>query len=649
MSGATQTTEWRARSIGINAGLTVALLAACVEACAISTPEGRAGPSGGRPSHGDAVGGADNRRTDAESLAAIEGYVVGPAGEPIAGALVSASGRFHPQIPDAGHEVFSDEQGRFQFGDMRPGRYGMTATSRAGAAYAGIVIVSSANTSPRHVVLRLGDVGTTFQGVVLDEVGAPLARARVLAAAYSENEAETYVVHADSQGRYLINLPGGQRYMLSADAAPRPRASQQVEPVSRVVDFRLDPLPAPRPTDKAIRQWLHEQATSLSDASELNPVDAAAFNAIVGDAPFVAMGEATHGSAEFVEWRRRVFQMLVRDRGFTVYAAEVPWAEALAIDDYVLHGRGDALEAIRAARTWETEELLKLVRWMRAYNAEPNHQNKLHFAGFDVLAPQAVVLLLDYLRRVDRQIVPSTERILALLASVESESAYTALLPADQERLRGALGALVARMDENHGTYAARTGEAAWARARHCARVIEQAAHSCGDYAARDQYMFENIGWLIEHHPAGTKFLLSAHNNHIGAEQHDVQYMGRLMRQQWGTRYVSIGFSFGEGALRALDWTGGDPNSRRNFHVAPAPAGTFDHDLSLADDPRLVIDLRRAQGPIKAWLHSAQLMRSIGGGFSGPDDFEVYTPARAFDAIIYLDRITAVHPLDGRP
>lgn len=91
------------------------------------------------------------------------------------------------------------------------------------------------------------------------------------------------------------------------------------------------------------------------------------------------------------------------------------------------------------------------------------------------------------------------------------------------------------------------------------------------------------------------------------------------------------------------------PNTRRDFHVDRAPAGTLDHDLSLAGMPRLVIDLRKAAGPIRAWLHSYQRMRSIGGGFSGPDDFEAFAPARAFDAMIYLDRVTPIHPLVEAP
>jgi erythromycin esterase len=588
----------------------------------------------------------------AANPAAVEGQVIGLTNEPIAGALVSVCGRFDPQLPDPGHAVLSDARGYFRFAALPPGRYGVTATSaQSGAAYAGVVVVPAADGSSNHLVLKMGAPGATFEGSVRDEKGAALPGARVLAAAFSENEGETYVAQADAQGRYLLKLPATQRYMLAADAAPRLRASQQVDPTSQVVDFRLGPLPAPRPDDDAIRSWLQEQATPLTDAPELDAAEASAFNAIVSDAPIVALGEATHGSGEFPEWRRRVFQSLVHDKGFTVYAIEAPWAEALVLDDYVVNGKGDAREAVHALVGWkdETEETLRLVQWMRAYNADPHHKNKVHFEGFDVFTPHAVALLLEYLREVDAKALPEIEPTLAPFARVDSDQTYPALPRSEQERLRRALGALVARMDQNRARYVARTSEAAWARARQCARVIEQASSSYPDYAARDRQMFENIQWLVDHHARGTKFLLYAHNSHIAAEQHGIQYTGQLLREHWGARYVAIAFSFSQGSLRALDWTGGVPSSLHEFHVDRAPAGTFDHDLSLAGIPRLVIDLRKATGPIDAWLHSYQRMRSIGGGFSGPDAFEVFTPARAFDAIIFLDRVTAIHPLAVQP
>jgi erythromycin esterase len=582
------------------------------------------------------------------SQAAIEGDVLGPAGEPIAGALVSASAHFDLDEPDPAHDARADARGHFRFTGLPPGRYGVTATcADQAAAYGGVVTVAPGG-APARLTLRVGGPDAAIEGTVRDERGAPLPGARVLAAAMSENEGDVYVAHTDAAGRYLLRLPTKTGYFLVADASPRPRANRSIEPVAQVVDLQVGALPAPRPADEAIAAWLRARATPLPTGRDLDAAGARAIGAIAGGAVLLAMGEATHGSAEFPAWRQRVFAALVRDHGFTVYAVETGFAEALALDEYVVHGSGDPRAAIRQLQTWkdETEETLALVQWMRAYNADPGHPDKLHFEGFDVLTPQAVIALVAYLGKVDPAAVAGAEKALSPFARIDADQTYPALPRPERDRVRGAVSTLVAQLDANRAAYAARSSEDAWARARQLARVIEQAVISFSDPRARDAQMVENIGWLVRHHRPGTKVLLDAHNAHIAAEGHGMSDMGRLLREGWGARYVAIGFAFGAGSFAALDWQKGPSNERRDLGVERAPRGTFDGDLALAGHPAFVVDLRGAGGPIEAWLRSPQRMHSIGGFFEGPDHaFQRYAPARAFDAVIYLDRVSPIHPL----
>jgi erythromycin esterase len=584
-------------------------------------------------------------------VAALEGDVLGAAGEPIPGALVSASSHFDLDTSDPAHDARTDARGHFRFTTLPAGRYGVTATcaDRAAAFRGAINVAVGAATAP--VVLHVGGPSAVIEGTVRDENGAPLADARVLAPALNENENEVYVAHTDARGHYLLRLPTTSVYFVVADVPPRPRAYKRVESASQIVDLRLDAVPAPRPDDAVIAAWLRAHASPLAGGKELDEAGARAFSAIVGDAPLVAMGEATHGSVEFPGWRRRVFQALVRDKGFTVYAVEVGWADAFALDDYVVNGKGNPRTAIKDLLTWkdETEETLALAEWMRSYNADPKHTNKLHFEGFDVLTPHAVPALIAYLQKVDPGAVAEAEKTLAPFVGVDADGTYPALPAEARERTRSAVNTLVARMDANHAQYAGRSSEAEWARGRQLARTVQQAEVSYGDYSARDAQMVENIAWLVDHHPPGTRLLLDAHNGHIAAEDHSLIYMGRLLRERWGAGYVPIGFAFGEGSLYAMDWQRGASNRKGTFKLGPAPHGTFDGDLGLAGIPTFVVDLRAADGPVGAWLRSPQRMHHVGGRFEGPEQsFERYTPARAFDAVIYLDKISAIHPLDRR-
>src|SRR6478736_4015215 len=55
----------------------------------------------------------------------------------------------------------------------------------------------------------------------------------------------------------------------------------------------------------------------------------------IGDAQFVLLGEASHGTAEFYEWRRLISQRLIREKGFSFIAVEGDWPDCYRVNRYV--------------------------------------------------------------------------------------------------------------------------------------------------------------------------------------------------------------------------------------------------------------------------------------------------------------------------
>ncbi|KAF0245059.1 MAG: hypothetical protein FD180_1948, partial [Planctomycetota bacterium] len=134
-------------------------------------------------------------------------------------------------------------------------------------------------------------------------------------------------------------------------------------------------------------EWIAAHATPLvSPEAGHGFGDMAPIARLVGAAKIVALGEATHGTREFFQLKHRFLEYLVARLGFTVFAIEASQSECRAIDDYVLHGRGDARAALAGVRywTWNTEEVLSMIEWMRAWNADPGHVAKVRFRGFDM-------------------------------------------------------------------------------------------------------------------------------------------------------------------------------------------------------------------------------------------------------------------------
>lgn len=630
------------------AGLAIVLAAG---GCSAGVREGRAEAAHGGVSEGHA-----------QQQSALAGRVVGPAGEPVAGALVSASSHFDVHTRELQYrETRSDARGEFLFVSLPPGTYGVTATAGDGAAgYGGAfelpprtgAVSAAAGPTSRGVIVRIGGPGVAFRGVVRDEGGSPLPATRLLAASFSQNIGEVYVAFSDAQGHYALQLPVQPRYMLVADAAPRPRAAQLlIGPPSQEVNFQLAAPPAPRPSDEAIAAWLRARATPLSIDAALDERAAKAIGDVVGDARVVALGETAHGTGDFTRLRLRVFQALVRDKGFRVYAVESSWADSLLIDDYVVDGKGDARSTLLAqyGRGEATEEMLELVEWMREYNRDPRHSDKLHFLGFDIASSRAASELLTYLRQVDPPAVATAQRTLDPLASASAHETFGALPDSQRQETLAALAALVSRFEANRSRYVSRSSNEAWLRGRAYARAIERMAVASRDEYVRDEQMFDTLRELVASFSASAGFLVSAHNAHIAAEAQIFYHMGVLARRHWGAGYVTIGTAFGEGSLYAKDYTQGPSDTVKIHRTARAPLGTLDGDLSLARLPAFVVDLRGAPGPIAAWLRSPQRHRYHGSLFLGDArSFEPVTPATAFDAIIYLDQISAHHPLARR-
>jgi len=77
------------------------------------------------------------------------------------------------------------------------------------------------------------------------------------------------------------------------------------------------------PPPAEVADWIRRHAVPLrtvepgGDFSDLEPI-----RQIVGDARIVALGEATHGTREFVQFNHRLTEFLVSNMGFSVFAVE---------------------------------------------------------------------------------------------------------------------------------------------------------------------------------------------------------------------------------------------------------------------------------------------------------------------------------------
>ena len=132
----------------------------------------------------------------------------------------------------------------------------------------------------------------------------------------------------------------------------------------------------------AIRLTTPEAGRGFADLQPLKKV--------VGESRIVSLGEATHGSREFFQLKHRLLEFLASEMGFTIFSIEANMPEAYRLNDYVLNGIGDPAQLLRGMYfwTWDTEEVLAMIQWMRAFNQSGN--GRVQFTGFDMqIAPVA--------------------------------------------------------------------------------------------------------------------------------------------------------------------------------------------------------------------------------------------------------------------
>src|SRR4051812_13877743 len=65
----------------------------------------------------------------------------------------------------------------------------------------------------------------------------------------------------------------------------------------------------------------------------------------IGNARFVLLGEATHGTHEFYKARAEITKRLIVEKGFTVIAWEADWPDTLRINRFI-RGRDGARNAL---------------------------------------------------------------------------------------------------------------------------------------------------------------------------------------------------------------------------------------------------------------------------------------------------------------
>src|SRR5258706_3874768 len=77
----------------------------------------------------------------------------------------------------------------------------------------------------------------------------------------------------------------------------------------------------------------------------------------IGEARYVLLGEASHGTSEYYLWRYRISERLIREKGFSFIAVEGDWPDCYRMNRYIKGYEGaesSAYNVLHAFARWPT-------------------------------------------------------------------------------------------------------------------------------------------------------------------------------------------------------------------------------------------------------------------------------------------------------
>lgn len=384
------------------------------------------------------------------------------------------------------------------------------------------------------------------------------------------------------------------------------------------------------------------------------------------DATIMGLGEATHGTREFFRMKDRLIRYLVTEAGLRLFALEANFTETLAINNYVTTGAGDPLDALAGIYfwTWDTEEVLALIEWLRDFNEDRPAGDQVRFYGIDMqytAGPARAIR--DYLADEDPELRARYVETLDRLA--EMGPAADADLEAEPlEDAREFVDILRTRLDEGE---AMSSDDSADARDvlidQHC-RTLEQALRSlCAlrddnletKIQFRDQSMAENITWILDHEPHD-RIVVWGHNSHVrrGSREGfwgEARSMGEFLKEEYGDEYVAIGFNFARGSFQSMVEREDGKSELRACRFGNPREGSITEILASVGEPRYFLGISTCadRQRLKPLLSEQREIRTAGARYYGRNADKHYDSIvleDAYDGLIFLEETSRAIPLD---
>ncbi len=393
----------------------------------------------------------------------------------------------------------------------------------------------------------------------------------------------------------------------------------------------------------------------------------------IGNAKYVLLGEASHGTHEYYTWRSVISRRLILEKGFSFIAVEGDWPDCYRVNRYI-KGYNDsgssAQQVLTAFNRWPTWmwanwEMVAMTEWMRKHNAALPAGKRVGFYGLDVYSLwESLEAIINYLDKVDKKAKEtalqawrcfepyiedegqSYARATAhewIPASCEAEVIDLLLEIRDKMALYNTDPEAVLNVERN--------AKIAVNAEKYYRAMIKGGPQS---WNIRDHHMVDTLNKLMDFHGIHAKAIVWEHNTHIGdARATDMRYdgmvnVGQLVNEMHKHEGVfSLGFGSYKGSVIAGRYWN---DVMRRMIVPPAKVNSWEYVLhNTGEKDRLMLMNKN----VKEVLGKKEIgHRAIGVVYNPQREYGNYVPSiipLRYDAFIFFDETRALYPLHIEP
>lgn len=404
-------------------------------------------------------------------------------------------------------------------------------------------------------------------------------------------------------------------------------------------------------------EGIHNLARPLRSFEDLRPLIEN-----LKDKKLVMLGESSHGTSEYYQWRKQISLELIQNHGFSFIAVEGDWPPCQKACRFIESAGGNALDVLMAFDRWPT--------WMWANTEVAELLNELKnvgkSTGFHGLDVYSLVDSIDETVKCLHKVNPALANKAFELYSCfdpfrHDEKEYARSLIQFPEGCREEVVIALQEILKIKLKDASQEGHLfdalQNAKIVHNAEKYYRAMVSFSDnsWNVRDHHMMETLLMLFEHYGKDAKGIVWEHNTHIGdyratdMELHGQINIGGLARDAFGNESVSlVGFGTYSGTVVASHaWDGPIQTLSVPDARADSVEGFCHEAIPDVGNPDFYMMFDRGKDSLS--LGEFKGHRAIGVVYHPELERRGnYVPtalSRRYDAFIYLDETHALTPL----